>query len=130
MYQCFAFCFFQIVFSDVAPRDEHLRRGALADLFLDTGAQNSHTTACDILLDQNSITSPAYLPTYYHPTPPYSDEPTQLPLLSITHANLLCLSIVKMLSADESDLVLVEIAITTAIILILILIITKMNPLN
>lgn len=40
---------FQIVFSDVAPRDEHLRRGVLADLFLDTGAQNSHTTACDIL---------------------------------------------------------------------------------
>ena len=39
----------QIVFSDVAPRDEHLRRGVLADLFLDTATCNAHTTACDIL---------------------------------------------------------------------------------
>ena len=39
----------QIIFSDVAPREEHVRRGALADLFLDTPACNAHTTACDIL---------------------------------------------------------------------------------
>jgi len=39
----------QIVFSDVAPREEHIRRGVLADLFLDTTASNAHTTACDIL---------------------------------------------------------------------------------
>jgi len=39
----------QIVFSDVAPREEHLQRGFLADLFLDTSACNAHTTACDIL---------------------------------------------------------------------------------
>ncbi|RYG68568.1 hypothetical protein EON64_04875, partial [archaeon] len=39
----------QIIFSDVAPRDEHIMRGYLADLFLDTPACNAHTTACDIL---------------------------------------------------------------------------------
>lgn len=39
----------QIVFSDVVPKDEHLRRCVLADLCLDTIAYNSHTTACDLL---------------------------------------------------------------------------------
>ena len=39
----------QIIFSDVVPREEHVRRGFLADLFLDTPACNAHTTACDIL---------------------------------------------------------------------------------
>lgn len=38
-----------IVFTDVAPKDEHLRRGALVDLFLDTPVCNAHTTGCDIL---------------------------------------------------------------------------------
>ena len=37
----------QIVFSDVCPRDEHLLRGYLVDLFLDTPAYNGHTTAAD-----------------------------------------------------------------------------------
>ena len=39
----------QIIFSNVAPREEHLKRGVLADLFLDTTLYNAHTTACDIL---------------------------------------------------------------------------------
>lgn len=39
----------QIIFSDVAPRDEHIKRGYLADLSLDTPVCNAHTTACDIL---------------------------------------------------------------------------------
>jgi protein O-GlcNAc transferase len=39
----------QIVFTDVCPRDEHIKRGILADLFLDTPLCNAHTTACDIL---------------------------------------------------------------------------------
>jgi len=39
----------QIVFSDVAARDEHIKRGFLADLFVDTAVYNAHTTACDIL---------------------------------------------------------------------------------
>ena len=39
----------QIFFSDVAPKDEHIRRGRLAELFLDTPQCNAHTTGCDIL---------------------------------------------------------------------------------
>lgn len=39
----------RIHFTDVAPKDEHLRRGYLADLFLDTPVCNAHTTGCDIL---------------------------------------------------------------------------------
>jgi protein O-GlcNAc transferase len=39
----------QIVFSDIVSRDEHIKRGYLADLFLDTPCCNAHTTACDIL---------------------------------------------------------------------------------
>merc|ERR1712070_1312086 len=39
----------RIHFTDVAPKDEHLKRGYLADLFLDTPVCNAHTTGCDIL---------------------------------------------------------------------------------
>lgn len=39
----------RLVFTDVAPKDEHLKRGYLADLFLDTPECNAHTTGCDIL---------------------------------------------------------------------------------
>lgn len=39
----------QIIFSDVVPKIEHIKRGFLADLFLDTPLYNAHTTACDIL---------------------------------------------------------------------------------
>lgn len=36
-------------FTDLAPKEEHLKRGYLADLFLDTPECNAHTTGCDIL---------------------------------------------------------------------------------
>lgn len=39
----------RIHFTDIAPKDEHLKRGYLADLFLDTPECNAHTTGCDIL---------------------------------------------------------------------------------
>lgn len=39
----------QLVFTDVAPKDEHLARGFRADLFLDTTPCNGHTTTADIL---------------------------------------------------------------------------------
>lgn len=39
----------QLVFTDVASREEHIKRGFLADLFLDTPQCNAHTTCCDIL---------------------------------------------------------------------------------
>ncbi|KQJ99507.1 probable UDP-N-acetylglucosamine--peptide N-acetylglucosaminyltransferase SEC [Brachypodium distachyon] len=39
----------QIIFTDVAMKTEHIRRSALADLFLDTPLCNAHTTGTDIL---------------------------------------------------------------------------------
>ncbi|ETV72264.1 hypothetical protein H257_12727 [Aphanomyces astaci] len=36
-------------FTAVAPKEEHLKRGYLADLFLDTATSNGHTIGCDIL---------------------------------------------------------------------------------
>ncbi|GAB4851861.1 hypothetical protein Ancab_031260 [Ancistrocladus abbreviatus] len=39
----------QIIFTDVAMKNEHIRRSALADLFLDTPLCNGHTTGTDIL---------------------------------------------------------------------------------
>ena len=39
----------QIVFSDVVNKAEHIKRGFLADLFLDTAVYNAHSTAFDIL---------------------------------------------------------------------------------
>lgn len=44
----------QIIFSDVCPHDEHIGRGYLADLFLDTPSYNAHTTAADILYVLNT----------------------------------------------------------------------------
>ena len=39
----------RIVFSNVAPKEEHVRRGQLADICLDTPLCNGHTTGMDIL---------------------------------------------------------------------------------
>lgn len=39
----------QIFFSNVVPKQEHINRGYLADLALDTPVCNAHTSACDIL---------------------------------------------------------------------------------
>ncbi|KAJ4845650.1 hypothetical protein Tsubulata_036225 [Turnera subulata] len=39
----------QIIFTDVAVKSEHIRRSALADLFLDTPLCNGHTTGTDVL---------------------------------------------------------------------------------
>ncbi|KAA8534695.1 hypothetical protein F0562_032212 [Nyssa sinensis] len=39
----------RIIFTDVAMKNEHIRRSALADLFLDTPLCNAHTTGTDIL---------------------------------------------------------------------------------
>ncbi len=35
--------------SNVAPKEEHVRRGCLADIFLDTPICNGHTTGMDVL---------------------------------------------------------------------------------
>jgi len=39
----------RIVFTDVAPKEEHIARCGLADVFLDTPVCNAHTTATDAL---------------------------------------------------------------------------------
>jgi protein O-GlcNAc transferase len=39
----------RLVFSNVAPKEEHVRRGQLADICLDTPLCNGHTTGMDIL---------------------------------------------------------------------------------
>ena len=39
----------RLKFTDVVPKDEHLKRGYLADLFLDTPSCSALTTGCDIL---------------------------------------------------------------------------------
>lgn len=39
----------QIIFTDVAAKNEHIRRSVLADLFLDTPLCNAHTTGTDVL---------------------------------------------------------------------------------
>ncbi|KAI3470078.1 hypothetical protein Pfo_026741 [Paulownia fortunei] len=39
----------QIIFTDVAMKQEHIKRSALADLFLDTPLCNAHTTGTDVL---------------------------------------------------------------------------------
>ncbi|CAH2034728.1 unnamed protein product, partial [Iphiclides podalirius] len=39
----------RVIFSKIACKEEHVRRGQLADVFLDTPLCNGHTTAMDIL---------------------------------------------------------------------------------
>lgn len=39
----------RIIFSDCASREEHVRRGQLADAYLDTYIYNGHTTSADML---------------------------------------------------------------------------------
>ncbi|KAI0981546.1 hypothetical protein GJ496_005299 [Pomphorhynchus laevis] len=39
----------RLIFSDVAPKEEHVRRGQLADICLDTPLCNGHTTGMDVL---------------------------------------------------------------------------------
>jgi protein O-GlcNAc transferase len=52
----------RIHFTDVSPKDEHLKRSYCADLFLDTTACNAHTTGCDVLWSGTPmITTPGKL---------------------------------------------------------------------
>ena len=39
----------KIIFTDVAPKHEHISRARVCDLFLDTAECNAHTTAADVL---------------------------------------------------------------------------------
>ena len=39
----------RIIFTDVAPKSQHIARARVCDLFLDTPECNAHTTAADVL---------------------------------------------------------------------------------
>ncbi|KAK3359791.1 glycosyl transferase family 41-domain-containing protein [Lasiosphaeria hispida] len=51
----------RIVFTDVAPKQQHISRARVCDLFLDTPECNAHTTAADILWSSTPLlTLPRY----------------------------------------------------------------------
>ncbi|KAI8597897.1 glycosyl transferase family 41-domain-containing protein [Dissophora ornata] len=53
----------RVIFTDVAPKQIHIHRGRIADLFLDTPECNAHTTAADILWSGTPILT---FPKYSH----------------------------------------------------------------
>lgn len=51
----------RIIFTDVAPKHQHISRARICDLFLDTPECNAHTTAADILWSSTPLlTLPRY----------------------------------------------------------------------
>jgi predicted O-linked N-acetylglucosamine transferase (SPINDLY family) len=51
----------RIIFTDVAPKQQHISRARVCDLFLDTPECNAHTTAADILWSNTPLlTLPRY----------------------------------------------------------------------
>lgn len=51
----------RIVFTDVAPKSQHISRARVCDLFLDTPECNAHTTAADVLWSSTPLlTLPRY----------------------------------------------------------------------
>lgn len=51
----------RLVFTDVAPKNQHISRARVCDLFLDTPECNAHTTAADVLWSSTPLlTLPRY----------------------------------------------------------------------
>jgi len=51
----------RILFTDVAPKQQHISRARVCDLFLDTPECNAHTTAADVLWSSTPLlTLPRY----------------------------------------------------------------------
>jgi predicted O-linked N-acetylglucosamine transferase (SPINDLY family) len=51
----------RIVFTDVAPKQQHIARARVCDIFLDTPECNAHTTAADVLWSSTPLlTLPRY----------------------------------------------------------------------
>ena len=51
----------RIIFTDVAPKQQHISRARVCDLFLDTPECNAHTTAADVLWSSTPLlTLPRY----------------------------------------------------------------------
>ncbi|KAL0933031.1 glycosyltransferase family 41 protein (tetratricopeptide) [Colletotrichum truncatum] len=53
----------RIIFTDVAPKNQHISRARVCDLFLDTPECNAHTTAADVLWSSTPLLT---LPRYPH----------------------------------------------------------------
>jgi predicted O-linked N-acetylglucosamine transferase (SPINDLY family) len=53
----------RVVFTDVAPKQQHISRARACDLFLDTPECNAHTTAADVLWSGTPLLT---LPRYKH----------------------------------------------------------------
>jgi predicted O-linked N-acetylglucosamine transferase (SPINDLY family) len=51
----------RLIFTDVAPKQQHISRARVCDLFLDTPECNAHTTAADVLWSSTPLlTLPRY----------------------------------------------------------------------
>lgn len=51
----------RIIFTDVAPKQQHIARARVCDLFLDTPECNAHTTSADVLWSSTPLlTLPRY----------------------------------------------------------------------
>lgn len=51
----------RLIFTDVAPKSQHITRARVCDLFLDTAECNAHTTAADVLWSSTPLlTLPRY----------------------------------------------------------------------
>jgi predicted O-linked N-acetylglucosamine transferase (SPINDLY family) len=51
----------RVIFTDVAPKHQHISRARVCDLFLDTPECNAHTTAADVLWSSTPLlTLPRY----------------------------------------------------------------------
>lgn len=51
----------RLIFTDVAPKSQHISRARVCDLFLDTPECNAHTTAADVLWSSTPLlTLPRY----------------------------------------------------------------------
>jgi predicted O-linked N-acetylglucosamine transferase (SPINDLY family) len=51
----------RLIFTDVAPKNQHISRARVCDLFLDTPECNAHTTAADVLWSSTPLlTLPRY----------------------------------------------------------------------
>jgi len=57
----------RILFSNVAAKEEHVRRGQLADVCLDTPLCNGHTTSMDVLWTGTPVVTLPGTVKFWHP---------------------------------------------------------------
>ncbi|CAL8089196.1 unnamed protein product [Orchesella dallaii] len=77
----------RIIFSDVALKEEHVRRGQLADICLDTPLCNGHTTSMDILWTGTPIVT----------------LPGETLASRVTSSQLSCLGVTELIATTKKD---------------------------